>query len=52
MSSHDKPAPSPSKRKPYRPPALEKYGTIRELTKVIGGTMASNDSAPMNNKTG
>jgi hypothetical protein len=52
MDPRDKTTTPKDKRKPYRRPVLEKYGTIREITKVTGGSRASNDSAPMNNKTG
>ena len=51
MNSRDKQPPS-TPRKPYRRPRLEKYGNIRDLTQVTGGTMGANDGAPMGNKTG
>ena len=52
MNSRDKPSSPKARRKPYRRPVLEQYGTIRELTKVTGGSVAMNDSTPMQNKTG
>lgn len=39
-------------KKPYRPPVLERYGHIRELTKVAGGTAGNNDQVQKANKTG
>ena len=51
MNSRKEPTPK-APRKPYRRPVLEQYGTIRELTKVVGGSVQMNDSTPMQNKTG
>ena len=39
-------------KKPYRPPVLEVYGHIRELTKIAGGTQGANDQVQKANKTG
>jgi hypothetical protein len=39
-------------RKPYRRPTLEKYGSVRALTKISGGTMGANDQVQTKNKTG
>ena len=39
-------------KKPYRPPVLERYGHIRELTKVAAGMTGANDQVQKSNKTG
>lgn len=39
-------------KEPYRPPTLTIYGTIRDLTLAIGGTMGMNDMGAGIDKTG
>jgi hypothetical protein len=39
-------------KKPYQPPQLVKYGTIRDLTQVMGGTIGNNDMGGGKDKTG
>jgi hypothetical protein len=39
-------------KEPYRPPTLTVYGTIRDLTQAIGGTMGRNDMGAGIDKTG
>ena len=41
----------PSK-KPYHRPQLSSYGQIRDITKVLGGTVGKNDGGGGNDKTG
>ena len=53
MKSPDKktPAGAPSERKPYSPPVVRKYGTIRALTRNAGTKAVNSDGAGMTAKT-
>jgi hypothetical protein len=49
MSEPKKPKPE---KKPYRPPVLEKYGAVRDLTRATG-TVGMNDAmSSSSSKTG
>jgi hypothetical protein len=49
MSEPKQPKPQ---KKPYKPPVLEKYGAVRDLTRATG-TLGKNDSMSSNtSKTG
>jgi len=52
MNSRDTQKQPAPQRKPYRRPRLEKYGNIRDLTQIAGGSMGANDQVQMANKTG
>lgn len=43
--SSTEPPPGPGK-KPYRPPKLEVYGTIREITRHVGNKSSKIDPPP------
>jgi len=41
----------PTPKKPYKPPVLEVYGTIRELTKNVGNTGKNDAGSSSKTKT-
>lgn len=47
-------AEKPSQKKPYEPPELKVYGTVRDLTKTVGFTSRNADGGafPRPNRTG
>jgi hypothetical protein len=44
-------AEKPSQKKPYEPPELKVYGTVRDLTKAVGFRGGSDGSAFPTNRT-
>jgi hypothetical protein len=42
----------PKEKKPYEPPALTIYGTVRELTKKVGNTGSADGSFNPTLRTG
>jgi hypothetical protein len=46
------PETKPPSKKPYQPPVLEEYGSVREMTQAVVTTGTKNDMAGGPNKTG
>ena len=49
MSTHDE---QPPPKKPYQPPRVEFYGTIREVTRDLGSTGMNDKGSGAVSKTG
>ena len=49
MSEPKKPKPD---KKPYRPPVLETYGAVRDLTRAVGTTGKNDSMSSSTSKTG
>lgn len=48
----DRKPPTPPQKKPYRPPVLETYGAIRDLTRATGSTGMNDSMSSSSTKTG
>jgi hypothetical protein len=50
-TAHDAEKPSPSRRKPYRPPALRVFGSVTAITASLNKDGQLKDGGPNNLKT-